>query len=88
MPRQCLPCLKWPQGARRGSAAERRGAHHSIDMVARNYLEHLTPEGVDPFARAAAAGYRGTGVGENIVSYSSATPRSLFEGWRTSPPHN
>ena len=30
---------------------------HSEDMVARNFFDHVTPDGVDPFERMVAAGY-------------------------------
>jgi uncharacterized protein YkwD len=56
---------------------------HSADMAARGFFEHTTPEGLDPSARAAAAGYPG-GAGENIATTSEGTVFALFELWRTS----
>ena len=53
---------------------------HSRDMAQRNYISHVTPEGLDPSARAKKAGYdivkkRGnsirTGVGENLYEHQS-----------------
>ena len=65
-----------------------RGASraHSVDMVARNYFDHTSPDGAGPDDRAAAAGYPGV-VGENIAYNSVGTIRVLFEAWRDSPGH-
>jgi uncharacterized protein YkwD len=40
---------------------------HSSDMLARNYFEHNTPEGVTPFDRMSAAGYLFSAAGENLA---------------------
>ena len=45
---------------------------HSQDMVTRGYFSHTNPEGQDPGARAAAAGYD-SGVGENIEGGGAST---------------
>jgi len=52
---------------------------HSEDMVARNFFDHINPDGLDPSDRAAIVGYPITrpapgggyfvGVGENIIEY-------------------
>lgn len=51
---------------------------HSYDMASRNYMSHISPEGLSPSARAKKAGYniikkRGntirTGVGENLYEH-------------------
>ncbi|MFI1200236.1 sigma-70 family RNA polymerase sigma factor [Streptomyces sp. NPDC020883] len=39
---------------------------HSDDMAARNYFDHITPEGIGPDARITAAGYRWSSWGENL----------------------
>lgn len=59
---------------------------HSVDMAARSYFDHVSPEGTGPEERAAAAGYPGS-VGENIAYSSQGTIRVLFEAWRDSPGH-
>lgn len=63
---------------------------HSQDMVARNFFSHDTPEGLDPFTRIVAAGYpSNASTGENIgLETGAATPKSLFEGFRASSPHD
>lgn len=63
---------------------------HSEDMVARNFFDHKNPDGVDPPQRIFAAGYpSNTAVGENIGADSGpATPKSLFDGFKTSPLHD
>lgn len=59
---------------------------HTDDMAARDYMDHVTPEGQDPAARAQAAGYTGTGVGENIAQgYPDAA--SVMAGWMASDGH-
>jgi len=60
---------------------------HGLDMVARGYFSHDTPEGLDPTARAGLQGFP-SGVGENIAYSTHATPRSLFEQWRASAGHD
>ncbi len=40
---------------------------HSQDMLARNYFEHDTPEGVSPFTRMNNAGYIFITAGENLA---------------------
>ena len=45
---------------------------HSQDMVTRNFFSHVNPDGLDPTARGAAAGYD-TGVGENIDGGGAST---------------
>src|SRR4051812_38258965 len=48
---------------------------HSQDMFARNYFAHLTPDGLAPSQRVAAAGFASTGVAESIAySYQSGLP--------------
>jgi uncharacterized protein YkwD len=69
--------------ARLNSAA--RG--HSVDMVARGYFSHSSPEGSSPSDRAQAAGYPG-GAGENIAASGRGTAISVFSLWRSSPGHN
>ena len=59
---------------------------HTDDMAARGYMDHVTPEGQDPAARAQAAGYTGSGVGENIAQgYPDAA--SVVAGWMASDGH-
>jgi uncharacterized protein YkwD len=57
---------------------------HSADMAARDYFAHDTPEGVDPFERAAAAGQ--SARAENIAA-GYATPAEVVAGWMASPGH-
>ena len=59
---------------------------HSTDMAAREYMDHVTPEGQDPSDRARAAGYTGAGIGENIAQgYPDA--EAVMEGWMSSEGH-
>ncbi|MFH1515063.1 MAG: CAP domain-containing protein, partial [bacterium] len=53
---------------------------HSDDMVARNFLNHVNPDGDDFFARVTNAGIAYSGLGENISAgfYSMSTAHSSF----------
>ena len=71
-----------PLSADEGLAAVARS--HSADMAARDYFSHDTPEGVDPFERASAAGQ--SARAENIAAgYWSAS--EVVAGWMASPGH-
>src|SRR5829696_6993675 len=59
---------------------------HSDDMSARHYMDHINPEGLDPTARAAAQGFTGAGIGENIAQ-GYPDPVAVMEGWLNSPGH-
>jgi uncharacterized protein YkwD len=62
---------------------------HSDDMVARAFFDHVTPEGVAPTARIAAAGYACSACAENIAYGSGplSTPAQIVAGWMASPGH-
>ncbi|NUP40131.1 MAG: stress protein [Streptomyces sp.] len=59
---------------------------HSEDMVARDFYSHTAPEGSQPWDRAAAAGCRHRGIGENIAC-GQRTPSEVVRGWMDSPGH-
>jgi uncharacterized protein YkwD len=88
-------CLTNLHRARSGLGALKRDTRlgtaaraHSADMVARDYFDHVSPEGTTPSDRARAAGYPG-GAGENLAALGgSATAFTMFDGWRKSPGHN
>lgn len=69
----------------------RAATGHARDMTRRDYLNHVTPEGVTPRDRADRQGYKG-GVGENMNFYFNGrrktTPLDLFKFWLTSPGHH
>lgn len=62
---------------------------HSDDMLARDYLSHVNPEGKSPGDRIAAAGITVTAWGENIaMSKGLADPvDAIVQGWMDSPGH-
>ena len=60
---------------------------HSADMLARAYLEHITPEGITQSVRAIAAGYL-AGVGENVGASNTQPVINVFRAWRASAGHN
>ncbi|MFJ8539606.1 CAP domain-containing protein [Streptomyces sp. NPDC093591] len=59
---------------------------HSADMVARAFYSHTSPEGGQPWDRAAAAGSTRRSIGENIAC-GQRSPAEVVEGWMNSPGH-
>lgn len=53
---------------------------HSDDMVARAFYSHTSPNGSQPWDRAAAAGSRRRTIGENIACGQRSPPRSSAAG--------
>ncbi|MFF3936866.1 CAP domain-containing protein [Streptomyces phaeofaciens] len=59
---------------------------HCADMVARRFYSHTSPEGGEPWDRAAAAGSARRTIGENIAC-GQRSPAEVVEGWMNSPGH-
>ncbi|MCX5008005.1 CAP domain-containing protein [Streptomyces sp. NBC_00638] len=59
---------------------------HSADMVARDFYAHTSPEGGQPWDRAAAAGCTRRTIGENIAC-GQRSPAEVVQGWMNSPGH-
>ncbi|MCZ2848437.1 CAP domain-containing protein [Modestobacter sp. VKM Ac-2978] len=72
-----------PVSADAGLAAVARA--HSADMRDRGYFDHVTPEGLDPSARARAAGI-GYARAENIAS-GQPDAAAVMAAWMSSPGH-
>ncbi len=66
---------------RLASAAE----GHARDQAARNFFDHVNPDGCNPSCRALAVGYP-LGAGENIYA-GIATATTAVDGWLRSPGH-
>jgi uncharacterized protein YkwD len=58
---------------------------HSIDMFARGYFSHVTPQGADPFARMRGSGLRFSAAGENLAL--ARTLKMAHQGLMNSPGH-
>lgn len=58
---------------------------HSADMRDRGYFSHVSPDGLDPFARARAAGL-GHARAENIAA-GQPDATAVMAAWMTSPGH-
>ncbi|MFH0521522.1 CAP domain-containing protein [Streptomyces sp. M41] len=59
---------------------------YSADMAARAFYSHTSPEGTQPWDRAAAAGSGMRSIGENIAC-GQRSPAEVVEGWMNSPGH-
>jgi len=61
---------------------------HSEDMVARDFFDHVNPDGDDPFDRMADAGITYATAGENIAwnNFSNPVPTAVA-GWMASTGH-
>jgi uncharacterized protein YkwD/stress response protein SCP2 len=59
---------------------------HSDDMVARAFYSHTSPDGRQPWDRAAAAGSERRTIGENIAC-GQRSPTEVVRGWMNSPGH-
>ncbi|MFD2146601.1 CvpA family protein [Mucilaginibacter antarcticus] len=58
---------------------------HSVDMFARSYFSHYTPEGLDPFDRMRNGGIKFITAGENLAL--SQTLKMAHTGLMNSPGH-
>jgi uncharacterized protein YkwD len=66
--------------------AIRAARKHSEDMCRRNYFDHVSPEGKQPWDRLRALGAKFSAAGENIAAgYPSAA--TVHQGWLDSPGH-
>lgn len=59
---------------------------HSTDMVARAFYSHTSPDGSEPWHRAAAAGSTRRTIGENIAC-GQRSAAEVVRGWMNSPGH-
>lgn len=59
---------------------------HCADMAARRFYSHTSPEGGEPWDRAAAAGSSRRTIGENIAC-GQRSAAEVVEGWMNSPGH-
>lgn len=56
------------------------------DMAVRNYWDHNTPEGTEPWEFIQAAGYQYQKAGENLA-YGFLDEEAVVRGWMESPTH-
>jgi uncharacterized protein YkwD len=59
---------------------------HSLDMFERAFFDHTNPDGADPFERMGAAGFKGSGAGENIA-VGQTSPAQVMQSWMDSDDH-
>ncbi|KUO15056.1 CAP domain-containing protein [Streptomyces dysideae] len=67
-------------------ALARAALAYSADMAARAFYSHTSPEGTQPWDRAAAAGARRRSIGENIAC-GQRSAAEVVDGWMNSPGH-
>lgn len=65
---------------------DRLAQGHAEDMLARDYFDHITPEGDSVVDRARRAGYGWKRLAENICR-DVALPEETVEQWLQSPAH-
>jgi len=65
---------------------EKAAQAHSDDMAARNFFDHVNPDGADPGQRITAAGYKWSTYGENIAQ-GQQTAEAVMDSWMNSPGH-
>lgn len=65
---------------------DRLAQGHAEDMLARDYFDHMTPEGASVVDRARQAGYGWKRLAENICR-DVALPEETVEQWLHSPAH-
>jgi uncharacterized protein YkwD len=63
------------------AGAARAAQLHSEDMARRDYFDHTSPDGRQPWDRVAAQGVRYRMVGENIAHTPGATARTPTTAW-------
>lgn len=61
-------------------------ASYAKEMYTHNFFSHISPSGTSPIQRAAAAGYQGDYVGEDIAR-GYATTSEVVEAWKNSEEH-
>ncbi|MGJ5893240.1 CAP domain-containing protein [Streptomyces niveiscabiei] len=59
---------------------------YCVDMAARAFYSHTSPEGTQPWDRAKAAGSAKRSIGENIAC-GQRSAAEVVEGWMNSPGH-
>ncbi len=55
------------------------------DMFAKNYFDHVSPDGINPFTWVRKRGYRYRIIGENLAVGFRGT--AVVDGWMRSPGH-
>ena len=75
---KAAPPLAWNRAL--AEAAEQ----HSVDMAARRYFDHVSPEGHRVSQRVMAQGYKWRTVGENLAG-GDGTVSGVLAGWLKSP---
>jgi uncharacterized protein YkwD len=80
-----VPALTW------NSKLEAAARFQNQDMIAKQYFDHVSPDGSTPASRVRAQGYDYAWLGENIavgsLGSSVTTVAGAIKGWLASPGH-
>ena len=68
------------------SALAEAAERHSVDMAARRYFDHVSPDGKRVSQRVTQQGYNWRMVGENLAG-GDTTVAGVIAGWLKSPAH-
>lgn len=91
--RPALECLVNEERTKRGlpklrphALLEQSAQAHAEDMRNRGFVDHVNPDGLDPFERLRAIGYPFVKAGENL-RWGDQSPRQAVAGWMRSKGH-
>ena len=59
---------------------------HTVDMLERNFFDHVNPDGEEPWDRITETGYSWGTAGENIAA-GQQTAQEVVAGWMSSDGH-
>jgi uncharacterized protein YkwD len=94
--RSSILCLVNAERVRQGlgpltedPALQAAAESHSVDMGRRDYFEHRSPDGVEPWMRINNSGYDSRVVGENLAwgQAEKGSPAETMGAWMDSPGH-
>ncbi len=60
---------------------------HAMDMAERDFFDHTNPDGEDPFARMAKAGYTDWASAAENIAAGLSDPAATVQGWLDSDGH-
>ncbi len=74
-------------GLKQNSLLDKSAQKKLEDMFAKQYFDHISPQGVGPAGLASGVGYEYVVVGENLALGRFKDDKTLVEAWMNSPGH-